>query len=188
MRLSVRLPLSLSSLVMVCLQVRVLSSETFESSPTAQSTTIQTMAEILPDAPSPITFEYKAPPFKKRKFLRQRNVDEDEDRSKSPEQTATSTSNSGTTNLNETKARDSDSKARDEEPESDLSLAEITKLRKKNARIRQGLQLTVPTPSGKEQDQPQNASEEGKRNAEIVAITNRFTHQTGQVLDVDKHM
>lgn len=144
---------------------------------------IKQMAEAVSNAESPVTFQYKAPSSRKRKFLRQRDYDDEEPAASNPTlvAAASTASATGTITISEpsTKAKNLDNEG--EQP----SLVDIAKLRKKS-RSRQGLQLTVDTP--KSGGNGERNVKEGAKKAEFEVIGNRFTHQTGQVLDVDKHM
>ncbi|CUS07831.1 unnamed protein product [Tuber aestivum] len=74
------------------------------------------------------------------------------------------------------------------------SLAEILRLRKKIARTSALRGLEVSAPKHTQQAPAQNlevnggAATKAVTEAELEAVVNRFTHQTGQILDVDKHM
>ena len=75
------------------------------------------------------------------------------------------------------------------------SLTEILRLRKKIARTSalRGLEVSAPkhAPQTLAQDSGANdnaAAKAAVSEAEVEAVVNRFTHQTGQILDVDKHM
>ncbi|CAZ83207.1 unnamed protein product [Tuber melanosporum] len=74
------------------------------------------------------------------------------------------------------------------------SLTEILRLRKKIARTSalRGLEVSAPkhTPQAPAQNPEvdESAAVKVATEVELEAVVNRFTHQTGQILDVDKHM
>lgn len=142
-------------------------------------------------------FEYRQPPAKRRKFIRKRAASDDEDDSlskpQSPNTSLPTSIGSSTDNLHPTDENDEGLGA------NVSSLAELARLRKKAARSRQGLQLAVPIAKAVEKKKDEDdATEEGMTDEkkeeerikaeELARITGRFTQQTGQILDVDKHM
>ncbi|RPB29112.1 hypothetical protein L211DRAFT_776445 [Terfezia boudieri ATCC MYA-4762] len=82
----------------------------------------------------------------------------------------------------------------DSESSAHLNLASILALRKKQSRLKRGLDIAELVPKVSSTDPasgtPYPEDEEARDTAEqeLAAVVNRFTHQTGQVLDVDKHM
>lgn len=82
----------------------------------------------------------------------------------------------------------------DSEPSTPSNLASILRLRKKQSRPKRGLDIAELVPKVSSTDPasetPYQEDEEARDAAEqeLAAVVNRFTHQTGQVLDVDKHM
>jgi hypothetical protein len=150
---------------------------------------------IAEQQPKPV-FEYRQPPAKRRKFMRKRTSD-DEDDSLSKPQSHTDTDSAPHTN------NCHDKRSAIEEDgglgANASSLAELARLRKKAARSRQGLQLAVPTvkptetkkdkdDGGGDEMSDERKEEERIKEEELARITGRFTQQTGQILDVDKHM
>ena len=72
-------------------------------------------------------------------------------------------------------------------------LAQILRRGKKQGRAKKGLDIAevVPKVSRDIEDttlQPEEGDSKGATEQELAAVVNRFTHQTGQVLNVDKHM
>lgn len=84
--------------------------------------------------------------------------------------------------------------ASDSEPSAPSNLASILALRKKQSRPKRGLDIAelVPkvasTDPASETPHPEDEEARDTAEQELAAVVNRFTHQTGQVLDVDKHM
>ncbi|KAF8436728.1 hepatocellular carcinoma-associated antigen 59-domain-containing protein [Terfezia claveryi] len=82
----------------------------------------------------------------------------------------------------------------DSESLAHFNLASILALRKKQSRPKRGLDIAELVPKVCSTDSasgtPYPEDEEARDTAEqeLAAVVNRFTHQTGQVLDVDKHM
>jgi hypothetical protein len=146
--------------------------------------------------PAPV-FEYRQPPAKRRKFMRKRAGSDSEDESHSKPQMQ-SGNNVGLhdTNTDELQTGKDDDEGLGAHVS---SLAELARLRKKAARSRQGLQLAVPTVKpteakkvkdcgGGDEISDEKKEEERLKAEELARITGRFTQQTGQILDVDKHM
>ncbi|RPA83581.1 hypothetical protein BJ508DRAFT_413258 [Ascobolus immersus RN42] len=152
------------------------------------------MADTLVAEQEPTAvFEYRQPPTKRRKFLRKRASSDDEDENTPKVQSQGDGSISQNTSGGASKDEDEGLGA------NVSSLAELARLRKKAARSRQGLQLAVPTviptESSKEKDSgcgdevsDEKREEERLKAEELARITGRFAKQTGQILDVDKHM
>ncbi|KAI9868701.1 MAG: hypothetical protein M1813_004551 [Trichoglossum hirsutum] len=70
-----------------------------------------------------------------------------------------------------------------------LDMAEILRLRKLRCR-RNGIEFTVARPPGSGSGTPQPDTDEDAEMTpeEVKKVVNRFAPQTGQVMDVDKHM
>ncbi|KAF8456753.1 hepatocellular carcinoma-associated antigen 59-domain-containing protein [Kalaharituber pfeilii] len=82
----------------------------------------------------------------------------------------------------------------DDDDNSGLSLAEILRRRKKQVRPKKGLDIAEIVPKVSRDTETETLQPEEDDAAkdtaeqELAAVVNRFTHQTGQILDVDKHM
>lgn len=145
-----------------------------------------------------------APPFKKRMFIRRRPEEEDDTSpyptpiSSTPTAAATTTATTATTCPTPAPPSAPPTTAQATEENGDApSLSEILRLRKKTVRTsaRRGLEVTAPKPAPVSQaptvsHHPEDdaATKAAAEEAELQAVVNRFTHQTGQILDVDKHM
>lgn len=124
---------------------------------------------------------FAPPPPKKRKFIRRR-ADNDDTLPETIQSTPPPPPESAVS-----PSPPADSEAPD--------LSTILRLRKKLTRPR-GLEVTAhkPTPQTNaaaphlSPDDEAAASKAAEEEEELQAVVNRFTHQTGQILDVDKHM
>lgn len=147
---------------------------------------MEATTEITPPVPS-----FVPSPFKKRRFIRRRTEEDGNNNNGDSPNIAAATAQSAPLSPPATSDRVS------EENGDAPNLSEILRLRKKIARTstRRGLEVTAPKPApaiaeitaplGPEDDAAAKAAAE---EAELQAVVNRFTHQTGQILDVDKHM
>lgn len=80
----------------------------------------------------------------------------------------------------------------DSEPDQ-LSLTEILRRRKKQARPKKGLDIAEVVPKisrdgNSDATDTQDGVVKDTAEQELAVVVNRFTHQTGHVLNVDKHM
>lgn len=152
-----------------------------------------TAAMELDTSPPPAVFDFSRP-SKKRNYIRRARAS-----SSDPEPTPSSTAPIPTTNpttahttlpFHPPPPGPSDS----EPDQSTANLAEILlRRRKKLSRLKQGLDIAeiVPKVSREADDEgptPDTDAVTDVAEQELAAVVNRFTHQTGQVLDVDKHM
>ncbi|RPA95879.1 hypothetical protein L873DRAFT_1564209, partial [Choiromyces venosus 120613-1] len=161
----------------------------------ASSTPPQSKSAITAAPPSfPSTTNSKS-----RKFRRRPIEDDDEatptttaTTNTSPTTAATPSQLSQTTTLITSTSAPASPKS--ERSESVPSLTDILRLRKKIARTSalRGLEVTAPkhTPEApmRDTDSSESAAAKPPAEAELEVGVNRFTHQTGQILDVDKHM
>lgn len=147
--------------------------------------------------PPPAVFDFSRP-SKKRNYIRRARAS-----SSDPEPTPSSstapipTTNSPSTTTAHTTLpfHPPPPAPSDSEPDqSTANLAEILlRRRKKLSRLKQGLDIAeiVPKVSREADDEgptPDTDTVTDAAEQELAAVVNRFTHQTGQVLDVDKHM
>ncbi|KAF8424920.1 hepatocellular carcinoma-associated antigen 59-domain-containing protein [Tirmania nivea] len=99
-----------------------------------------------------------------------------------------------TTNITNTTSLLPTQSTSDSEPSAPSNLASILALRKKQSRPKRGLDIAELVPKvtstdlASETAPPEDDETRDTAEQELAAVVNRFTHQTGQVLDVDKHM
>lgn len=178
----------------LCLATLLESSELSPSIHLVHNTVsirIMESAVEAPIAPANL-FEYRHT-AKKRRFIRKRDADTEENETASEGLQPSATSDAPGTNgeASSGEARNGDAMEVDGEEEKGLSLAEILRRRRKPNRPK-GLDVVTPVPRiSREPDSEAPPSEDEavkETDQELQAVVNRFTHQTGQILDVDKHM
>lgn len=152
------------------------------------NTTTETIPSVPPFAP---------PPFKKRKFIRRRNEGDDSNDSETITTKTATTITAAAAQIPLSPSPPAHSPQPSEENSDAPNLSEILRLRKKITRTstRRGLEVTAPkpipitiSPTATHVPEDDAAAKEAAEEAELQAVVNRFTHQTGQILDVDKHM
>ena len=146
---------------------------------------------------SPVLFDF-ARPSKKRNYIRRRDDGKDETTENITSITPSSIAppapvgESLTANFAQSTTSIKPS-SQDSEGEQGLGLAEILRRRKNIARPKKGLDIAeiVPKVARDAKTEKPKSEEKAVKNTteqELAAVVNRFTHQTGQVMDVDKHM
>ncbi|KAL7276301.1 hypothetical protein RUND412_000715 [Rhizina undulata] len=131
----------------------------------------------------PLQIPHFGPPAKKRKF-RQRRL-------------SNSSTDASLATLTTTTTPDPTNNPTSPDPDPEVpTLSTILALRKK-IRVARGLEVSSAKPSPSEKpgapqgatvEEDEAAAAQAAADAELQAVVNRFTHQTGQILDVDKHM